>query len=64
VRLLLDRRTDPRVKTDGMGNSARKFLQDALVWPEGERRELASEITTSVDRSRDVDGDAAWLAEP
>jgi putative addiction module component (TIGR02574 family) len=37
--------------------------QDALVLPEDERLELASEIIASVDGPRDADWDAAWLAE-
>jgi putative addiction module component (TIGR02574 family) len=46
-----------------MTSSARKLLQDALVLSEDERLELASETIASVDGPRDVDWDAAWLAE-
>jgi hypothetical protein len=38
-----------------MTSSARKLLQDALVLPEDERLELASEIIASVDGPRDAD---------
>jgi putative addiction module component (TIGR02574 family) len=44
-------------------SSARKLLEDALVLPEEERLELASEIIASVDGPSDTDWDAAWLAE-
>jgi putative addiction module component (TIGR02574 family) len=46
-----------------MTSSARKLLQDALVLPEDERLELASEIIASVDGPRDANWDASWLAE-
>jgi putative addiction module component (TIGR02574 family) len=46
-----------------MTSSARKLLQDALVLPEEERLELASEIIASVDGPDDADWDVVWLAE-
>jgi putative addiction module component (TIGR02574 family) len=46
-----------------MTSSSRKLLQDALVLPEEERLEHASEIIASVDGPGDADWDAAWLAE-
>jgi putative addiction module component (TIGR02574 family) len=46
-----------------MTSSARKLLEDALVLPEAERLELASEIIASVDGPRDADWEDAWLTE-
>jgi putative addiction module component (TIGR02574 family) len=46
-----------------MTSSARKLLQDALVLPEDERLELASEIIASVDGPSESDWEAAWLTE-
>jgi putative addiction module component (TIGR02574 family) len=46
-----------------MSSAARKLLQDALVLPEHERLELASELIASVDGPQDADWDATWLAE-
>jgi len=61
--MLATQRRRVRYDQQAMTNTARKLLDDVLLLPEDERRELASEIIASVDGPPDADWEQAWLAE-
>lgn len=46
-----------------MTTGARKLLEEALLLPEAERAEFASELLASLHGPPDADWDESWLAE-